>query len=87
MYHQPLRLSVVVQAPLQRVENILLQNEHLKTLLDNEWIYLMVMDPLQQNKIKRYQKNLEWTSVIHEDLYKEQEPVTVENSMYAEILS
>jgi hypothetical protein len=40
--------------------DILARNENLKTLLDNEWIYLMVMDPLQQNNILRYQKNMEW---------------------------
>jgi uncharacterized protein YbcC (UPF0753/DUF2309 family) len=35
-----------------------LRNEHLKKLLDNEWIYLMVMDPLDGNKIHHYQQNL-----------------------------
>ena len=63
MYHQPLRLSVLVQAPLERVNDILARNEHLKTLLDNEWIYLMVMDPLQEHEIMRYEKNLKWNSM------------------------
>lgn len=62
MYHQPLRLSVVIQAPVARVTEILSRNENLKTLLDNEWIYVMVMDPTQQNAIKRYEKNLTWIS-------------------------
>jgi len=61
MYHQPLRLSVLIQAPLGRVTDILSRNENLKTLLDNEWIYLLVMDPLQSNDIMCYQKNMEWT--------------------------
>jgi uncharacterized protein len=60
MYHQPLRLSVLIQAPVERVTDILSRNENLKTLLDNEWIYLMVMNPLQENKIYHYQKNLNW---------------------------
>jgi hypothetical protein len=59
-YHKPLRLSVLIQAPVARVTEILMRNENLKTLLDNEWIYLMVMDPLDQNGIKRYHKNMEW---------------------------
>ena len=59
-YHQPLRLSVLIQAPVTWVMDILARNENLKTLLDNEWIYLMVMDPLQQNNILRYRKNMEW---------------------------
>jgi uncharacterized protein YbcC (UPF0753/DUF2309 family) len=62
MYHRPLRLSVVIQAPLTRVSEIISQNENLKTLLDNEWIYLMVMDPTQGDKIKQYRKNMEWAT-------------------------
>jgi uncharacterized protein YbcC (UPF0753/DUF2309 family) len=62
MYHQPLRLSVMIQAPINRVSEILLRNDNLRTLLDNEWIYLMVMDPAQGNEIFRYKKSLQWTS-------------------------
>ena len=61
MYHQPLRLSVLVQAPVERVNEILSKNENLKSLLDNEWIYLLVMDPLQGNKTLKYHKGLQWT--------------------------
>ena len=71
MYHRPLRLSVLIQAPLARINNILLTNENLKTLLDNEWIYLMVMDPMDRNEIKQYQKNMEWTPSIREDIVTE----------------
>lgn len=60
MYHQPLRLSVLIQAPLSRVTDILSRNENLKSLLDNEWIYLMVMEPMEENKIYHYKKNLNW---------------------------
>jgi uncharacterized protein YbcC (UPF0753/DUF2309 family) len=60
MYHQPLRLSVVINAPLATVTSILSRNENLKTVLDNEWIYLMVMDATDNNVIKTYQKGLEW---------------------------
>jgi uncharacterized protein YbcC (UPF0753/DUF2309 family) len=58
MYHQPLRLSVLIHAPLDRVYDILSRNENLKNLLDNEWIYLMIMDPTEKNKITRYQSNM-----------------------------
>ena len=60
MYHQPLRLSVIIQAPLSRVNDILLRNEHLKNLIDNEWIYLMVTNPLEENTIYAYEKNHHW---------------------------
>jgi hypothetical protein len=61
MYHQPLRLSVLINAPLPRIIDILSRNENLKTLLDNEWIYLMVMDPTDDNSIKTYQKGMQWS--------------------------
>ncbi|QKJ61667.1 DUF2309 domain-containing protein [Flavobacterium sp. M31R6] len=60
MYHQPLRLSVIIQAPLTRVTEIVSRNENIKRLLDNQWIYLMVMNPLEENTIYQYQKNLNW---------------------------
>ncbi len=62
MYHQPLRLSVVIQAPISRVSEILARNTHLKTLLDKEWIYLIVMDPNQKNDLFKYKKTLQWES-------------------------
>lgn len=67
MYHQPLRLSVLIQAPINRVTEILLKNSNLKTLLDNEWIYLMVMDPEQQNEVFRYKKALQWVFISKKD--------------------
>jgi uncharacterized protein YbcC (UPF0753/DUF2309 family) len=60
MYHQPLRLSVLINAPLPIIIDILSRNEHLQSLLDQEWIYLMVMDPRDDNRIKIYQKGMQW---------------------------
>lgn len=36
MYHQPLRLSVLIQTPIAKVLKIILRNKGIKTLLDNE---------------------------------------------------
>ncbi len=60
LYHQPLRLSVLIQAPKENIAAILTKNENLKMLLDNEWIYLLVMDPKSDNTISQYQKGMEW---------------------------
>jgi uncharacterized protein YbcC (UPF0753/DUF2309 family) len=65
-YHQPLRLSVLIQAPKQRIQEILNKNENLKSLLDNEWIYLLVMDPTDKNVIVRYQKGMNWVASTQE---------------------
>ena len=61
LYHQPLRLSVLINAPLDRVTDILSRNENLKSLLDNEWIYLMVMDANDNDRIKTYQSGMKWS--------------------------
>lgn len=63
MYHQPLRLSVIIHAPINRVETILHKYEHLANLINNEWIYLMVIDPDDENKIKKYRKDKSWITL------------------------
>ena len=61
-YHAPLRLSVVIQAPLNQVKSILAKNENIKALADNGWIYLIVMDPLEGGTFYRYNVDGKWTS-------------------------
>ena len=78
MYHQPLRLTVVIQAPLQRVEAILNKHGHLKTLLDNEWIYLKVINTDNSNEFYHYSKNFNWQSnlkIAQNSLPKKQEAI------------
>ncbi|MFD2100511.1 DUF2309 domain-containing protein [Flagellimonas iocasae] len=54
-YHTPLRLTVVIQTPKERVNIILSRNEKLLSLLENEWIHLIIMDP--EEKVEVYWKN------------------------------
>ncbi len=51
LYHQPLRLMVLIHAPLQKVQNALKQSPSVARLVTNEWIHLRVMDPEQNNKV------------------------------------
>ncbi|SFG02521.1 hypothetical protein SAMN04488063_1169 [Halopelagius inordinatus] len=60
-YHQPLRLSTVVHAPVQRVTGVLADHEELTTLLDNDWLSLTVVDPTQDHRAFHYEDGLEWT--------------------------
>ena len=70
-YHQPLRLSVYIHAPKQRIQTILEQNDNLKALLDNEWIYLLAMDPTENDHIYKYEKGLEWQDIYRDEaVYK-----------------
>lgn len=44
-YHTPRRLAVIVEAPLQRVEDIVLGHAAVGRLVENGWINLIVIDP------------------------------------------
>ena len=59
-YHQPLRLSTVVHAPVERVTAVLADHGELAQLLDNDWLSLTVVDPTQDHRAFRYEADLEW---------------------------
>jgi uncharacterized protein YbcC (UPF0753/DUF2309 family) len=40
LFHEPMRLSVVIEAPLARIADIVSRNQVLRNLLDNDWITL-----------------------------------------------
>jgi uncharacterized protein YbcC (UPF0753/DUF2309 family) len=42
--HDPLRLLAVVQAPLDRIEGIILRNSGLRRLVDGEWIHVVARE-------------------------------------------
>ncbi|MCX7284013.1 MAG: DUF2309 domain-containing protein [Novosphingobium sp.] len=44
-YHTPRRLAVIVEAPLQRVQDIVLRHDAVGRLVENGWINLVVIDP------------------------------------------
>ncbi|GCF15838.1 UPF0753 protein [Haloarcula mannanilytica] len=60
-YHQPLRLSTVIHAPVERVTEVLAANEELAELLDNNWLSLTVVDPTQDHSAFQYERDLEWS--------------------------
>jgi len=44
LFHEPMRLSVIIQAPLDRIGHIVSRNQVLRNLLDNDWISLTARD-------------------------------------------
>jgi uncharacterized protein YbcC (UPF0753/DUF2309 family) len=75
-YHQPLRLTTVVHAPVERVTDILAEQEQLSTLLDNSWLSLTVVDPEQDHRAFHYDGNLTWRPVSETTDPTSQESVT-----------
>ena len=46
-YHTPRRLCVIIAAPLQRVQDIVLAHDAVGKLVENGWINLVVIDPIK----------------------------------------
>jgi len=44
LFHEPLRLAVIIEAPLDRVGGIVSRNQVLRNLFDNDWITLTARD-------------------------------------------
>ncbi|ELZ94608.1 DUF2309 domain-containing protein [Haloferax sulfurifontis] len=60
-YHQPLRLSTIIHAPVDRVTDVLADHEELTELLDNDWLSLTVVDPTQDHRAFHYEEALTWS--------------------------
>ncbi|MFK5604229.1 DUF2309 domain-containing protein [Haloferax volcanii] len=60
-YHQPLRLSTIIHAPVDRVTDVLADHAELTELLDNDWLSLTVVDPTQDHRAFHYEEELTWT--------------------------
>ncbi|EHQ07303.1 LOW QUALITY PROTEIN: Protein of unknown function DUF2309 [Leptonema illini DSM 21528] len=54
--HEPLRLSVFIEAPLEEIERIVNQNEAVRQLVDGEWLHLLVID--ESGAIKRREAHI-----------------------------
>ena len=67
LYHQPLRLSAVVHAPLNRVTEVIADNDAVQTLLDNGWLSLTVVDPEQEHETFSYDGELSWAGNVETD--------------------
>jgi uncharacterized protein YbcC (UPF0753/DUF2309 family) len=51
--HQPLRLSVFIEAPVHAIEHIIQTHEMLKQLVENEWLFIFQIDQKEKRVRKR----------------------------------
>ncbi|EMA66942.1 hypothetical protein C461_09297 [Halorubrum aidingense JCM 13560] len=65
-HHQPLRLSTIVHAPVDRVTDVLAEHEELTELLDNDWLSLTVVDPTQDHRAFHYEDALTWSPLFEQ---------------------
>lgn len=62
-YHEPVRLFVAVEAPRDRILEIVRRQPTLSQLCDNEWIHLVAIDRESDNLLYRYKPKQGWTSI------------------------
>lgn len=60
--HEPLRLTVAVEAPKEAISDILKRHAQVRALFDNGWLSLFALDE-QGQMVWRYTGNLGWTDV------------------------
>jgi uncharacterized protein YbcC (UPF0753/DUF2309 family) len=60
--HEPLRLSVCIEAPREAMTQILRRHDGVRALFDNRWLHLFALDETGR-MAWRYTGDLEWTEV------------------------
>ncbi len=60
--HEPLRLSVCIEAPLEAMTDILRRHENVRALFDNRWLHLFAMND-QGQLAHRYRGDLAWDAI------------------------
>ncbi len=60
--HEPLRLSVCIEAPCEAITEILKRHEGVRALFDNRWLHLFALDEVGR-MAWRYAGDLQWTAM------------------------
>lgn len=59
--HEPLRLHVMIEAPLDAMTNVIAKHEQVRQLVDNGWLHLFALD--ERGKVShQYAGGLSWTA-------------------------
>jgi uncharacterized protein YbcC (UPF0753/DUF2309 family) len=67
--HEPLRLSVVIAAPIDAMNGVLRKHDMVRALCDNGWVQLLAMDDAGRIT-HRYRRDLAWEPVLIEHAEK-----------------
>jgi uncharacterized protein YbcC (UPF0753/DUF2309 family) len=74
--HDPLRLSVCVEAPREAMSEILRRHADLRALFDNGWMHLFALDEAGR-MAWRYGRDLQWTEIEDTQSAEVSEPLKV----------
>lgn len=60
LVHEPLRLSVVIEAPMDAINAVIAKHPMVRDLVDNRWLHLFAIDP--GHGVQRYWGRGTWTA-------------------------
>ena len=60
--HEPLRLSVCIEAPREAITEVLSRHDNVRALFDNGWLHLFALNE-EGRMAWRYAGNLQWTAM------------------------
>ncbi|RBD99449.1 DUF2309 domain-containing protein, partial [Xanthomonas oryzae pv. oryzae] len=63
LIHEPLRLSVLIEAPTEAIGAILERHPQLRALFDNRWLHLFALDD-EGRMARRYIGDLSWETYV-----------------------
>jgi uncharacterized protein YbcC (UPF0753/DUF2309 family) len=64
--HEPLRLNVVIEAPLAAINGVIAKHAAVRELVDNRWLHLFALS--ERGVVShRYRGHLQWESVDGRD--------------------
>ena len=67
LFHEPLRLTVIIQAPISRIMEIIQRHTILQYFVNNQWIHLLALDP-ESREFQQYIPGGTWKPLeIHSD--------------------
>lgn len=61
--HEPLRLSVLIEAPREAMTDILRRHQNVRSLFDNGWLHLLALND-EGHMAWRYAGDLQWTEMV-----------------------
>ncbi|HIA14127.1 MAG TPA: DUF2309 domain-containing protein, partial [Nitrospirales bacterium] len=64
-FHEPMRLLAIIQAPTERISNIIQRNTVLQQFFDNQWLHLVALDS-QTGAFQQYQPGGGWEPLLLE---------------------
>ena len=61
-YHEAMRLLTLIEAPRETIDKIIRNQRHLQQLYDNEWLYVIALEP-KERECYRYLPKRGWTRI------------------------